>query len=118
MANDVSLSVPEEQAFQLSQAALKLDLARTKLEDDPAGLIDALNRNLEVWIALRTIVMRDDCMLSPETKQNLVKLSQFVAEKVFAGPDNLTNSALDALININLQISEGFLEGAKTIGVT
>ena len=118
MAKDVSLSVPEEQAFQLSQAALKLDLARTRLEDDPAGLIEALNLNLEVWIALRTVVMREDCLLSPETKQNLVKLSQFVAEKVFAGPENLTDSTLDVLINVNLQISEGFLEGAKTIGAT
>ena len=116
MANEMALSVPEEQAFQLSQAALKLDLARTRRGENPTGLVDALNRNLEVWITLRTIVMRDDCLLAPETKQNLVKLSQFVAEKVFAGPDGLSNSTLDALININLQISEGFLEGAKTIG--
>jgi flagellar biosynthesis regulator FlaF len=113
MPTTAQLSVPEEQAFQLSQAALKLDHARAKGE--ARELAAALDKNLEVWVALRTIVTRDDCSLAPETKQNLVKLSHFVAEKVFAGPEKLTDSALDTLINVNLQISEGFLEGAKMV---
>jgi len=115
MAAEAKLSVPEEQAFQLSQAALKIDVARAKRESEPGILVEALKQDLEVWVALRTIVMRPDCTLSPEAKQNLVKLSQFVADKVFSGPEKLADSTLNTLININLQISEGFLEGAKSI---
>ena len=113
MADSKFTSVPEEQAFQLSQAALKLDLARAKRDTEPSLLVDALNQTLEVWVALRTVIMRDDCMLPPETKQNLLKLSQFVAEKVFAGIEAMPDATVDTLININLQISEGFLEGKQ-----
>ncbi len=109
--NPEEMSVSEEGAFQLTQAAVKLDQARTNKDGDPGGVVDALNQNLEVWVAIRSIVMRDDCPLSSETKDNLVKLSKFVAEKTFAGIDTIADSTLESLININLQISEGLLEG-------
>ena len=103
-------SVAEEQAFQLSQAAIRIDQARRVKDKNPAALVDALNRNVEIWVALRSIVMREDCMLADEVKQNLTKLAQFVADRTFADGE-IANSTLDALININLQISEGLLEG-------
>ncbi len=105
-------SVAEEQAFQLSQAAIRIDQARTVKDDDGSALTSALNENLEAWVALRTIVMRADCTLNEEVKNNLVKLSQFVADKTFQDGE-LSESTLDAFININLQISEGLLEGAN-----
>ena len=105
------MSVAEEGAFQLSQAAVKLDQARSEKDGKPGGLVDALNQNLEVWVAIRSIVMREDCPLSSETKDNLIKLSKFVADKTFAGIDTIADSTLESLININLQISEGLLEG-------
>ena len=105
-------SVAEEQAFQLSQAAIRLDQARRIRAENPARLVDALNRNMELWVALRTIVMRDDCSLGQEVRANLAKLAQFVADRTFADGEVAENT-LDALININLQISEGLLEGAK-----
>ncbi len=104
-------SVSEEQAYQLSEAAIRLDLARQNRDGDPTALIDALNQNVEVWLKLRTIVMREDCSLPESTCVNLVKLSQFVVNKTFGAGDGLTEAALDALISINLQISEGLLEG-------
>ncbi len=110
-AKPEQMSVAEEGAFQLSQAAVKLDQARNNKDGDSGGLVDALNQNLEVWVAMRSIVMREDCPLSSETKDNLIKLSKFVAEKTFAGIDNIADSTLESLININLQISEGLLEG-------
>ena len=110
-ASAARLTVPEEQAFQLSQAAIKIDQARQ--ESSRELLVDALNENLEVWVALRSLVMRNDCTLPPETIQNLVKLSEYVAEKTFAGLDELKDPTLDSLVNINLQISEGLLEGSR-----
>lgn len=109
-AQDALATVAEEQAFQLSQAAIRIDQARMRKDQEPSALTNALNQNLEVWVALRTIVMRPDCMLPQEVKSNLTKLSQFVADKTMREGD-MPATTLDAFININLQISEGLLEG-------
>lgn len=103
------LSLTEEQAFQLSRAAILLDKAKT----DRSVLDEALETNLAVWVALRTIVSNEACTLSDQVKENLIRLSNFVAEKALGGAENLAEGSLDALINVNLQISEGLLEGSR-----
>lgn len=110
VAYEENWSLAEEQAFQLSQAAIRIDQARRARNDNPGALIDALNRNVEIWVALRSIVMRGDCTLGDGVKRNLTKLAQFVADRTFADGE-VADNTLDALININLQISEGLLEG-------
>lgn len=105
-------TLAEEQAFQLFQAAILLDQARQGKIENPSGLIDALNHNVETWVALRSIIMRQDCTLADEVKQNLTKLAQFVTDRTFSDGE-VPESTLDAFININLQISEGLLEGEK-----
>ena len=99
--------VAEEQAYQLSGAAIRMDMTRLNREEEPWALTEALNLNVEVWLNLHTIVMRNDCPLPGDTVINLVKLSRFVVERTLAGDEDISDSALDALININLQISEG-----------
>ena len=108
-----NLSLAEEQAFQLSRCAIALDQARQNRDKSPGDLIDALNENLQVWVAIRTMAMREDSGFSGEVKENLVKLRKFVSEKTFESPEGLSDEAMDALINVNLQISEGLLEGTK-----
>jgi len=105
-----NLSMSEEQAFQLTQAALRIDRARARRAEDPSGLTDSLNQNLEVWVALRTAVMSENCELPDEVCQNLAKLSQFVADKTFSDGE-IAETTLDAFVHINLQIAEGLLEG-------
>lgn len=112
VAYEENWTLAEEQAFQLSQAAIRIDQARRGKAANRGPLVDALNGNVEVWVALRTIVMRGDCTLPDEVKQNLTKLAQFVADRTFADGE-IAENTLDALININLQISEGLLEGMK-----
>ncbi len=111
---DRQLSIIEEQAFQLSRCAIALDAANQQRVSDPGSLVAALNANLELWVALRSVVMKVECNLAEATKQNLVRLSEFVAAKTFEGIDKLTDEGIKSLININLQISEGLLEGAKS----
>jgi len=106
-------SLAEEQAFQLSQAAIRLDLARSNRDNEPALLLEALGSNLEVWMTLRYIVSRDDCALPGDTKSNLIRLSRFVADRTFVNDGDVAETTLDALININLQIAEGLLEGGE-----
>lgn len=107
----VTGSFSEEVAFHLTQAALKIDRARTEHPGNQGALAFALNHNMEVWVALRTAVSRDDCSLDQETRRNIVRLSQFVAEKTFVGVDRIQDHTLDTLVFVNLQISEGLLEG-------
>ena len=105
-------TLAEEQAFQLTQSALRLDQSRSDKGGNPAGLMAAMNQNLEIWVALRSIIMREDCTLADETKNNLTRLAPFVADRTFVGGEGgVADTTLDTLIHLNLQIAEGLLEG-------
>jgi flagellar biosynthesis regulator FlaF len=113
MSQQPSLSLAEEQAFQLSQAAILLDQTRSDRETNIGPFAAALKGNLDTWVALCTVISHEDCMLTEDVKRNLRRLAQFVADKTLAGLESVTNETIDSFININLQISEGLLEGAK-----
>ncbi len=105
-------TLAEEQAFQLSRCAIEIDQARENRDQDSSQMVTALNENLEVWVAIRTMAMQKNSGFSDEIKENLTKLSKFVAEKTFESSEGLSDQTIDTLINVNLQISEGLLEGA------
>ena len=101
--------VATEQAYQLSQAAIRIDQARGMGAESLAA---ALAENVEVWIALVTIISRDDCRVEQGAKDNLKKLCKYVTDQAIKG-ETPTDSGIDTLININLQISEGLLISAQ-----
>lgn len=103
------LTTLEEAAFNLSKAAMMLDQSR----DDYGKLAVALEKNMEVWIAIRTMMSQESVQVPKETRQNLVKLSQFVAQTTLAQGVEMPTDILDTFINIDLQISEGLLAGQK-----
>lgn len=111
-------SIAEEMAFQLVQSAVSLDSARQERNFAPEALVEALNQNVETWVALRSIIKRSDCGLDGDVRENLDRLAQFVAERTFSSGKGgeaglIEDGAIDSLININLQISEGLLEGER-----
>ncbi|MEK7246396.1 MAG: flagellar biosynthesis regulator FlaF [Pseudomonadota bacterium] len=106
------LSAIEEQALVLSQAAIELDQARSG-KRDPFVLTTALEANVEVWVAIRALVDDPATTLQPNIRENLRRLSVFVASSTFMHGANIPDSTLNTLININFQISEGLLEGAN-----
>lgn len=107
--DSADMRTPEQEAFSLSQSAVILDQAR----NDKSLLASALERNMELWVAIRMLVSRKDNKMTVETKDNLTKLSKFVAETTMNHGVDISSETLDTLININLQISEGLLEGAN-----
>jgi flagellar biosynthesis regulator FlaF len=109
------LSAIEEQALVLSQAAIGLDQARAGVRDAGA-LAKALEANVEVWVAIRTLVEDPASAIQQNVRDNLLRLSMFVASTTFKHGIGIPDSTLNTLININLQISEGLLEGAKRRG--
>jgi flagellar biosynthesis regulator FlaF len=115
-------SISEEMAFQLVQGVILLDGARREKSFESEALAVALNQNMETWMVMRSIIKRPDCGLDDEVKDNLDRLARFVAERTFAiggtGENDWDESlieggTIDSLININLQISEGLLEGDR-----
>ncbi|MBB4265647.1 flagellar biosynthesis regulator FlaF [Roseospira visakhapatnamensis] len=104
-----ALSAIEEDAHALTQAALAL--SRAIESNDRDTLAAALDTNLKLWIGIRTLVSRDDNPLPKDVRDNLVQLSHFVTKTTFAARDGGAKNDLEAMINTNLQISEGLLEG-------
>ena len=102
------LTVFEEDALALTQAAL--DIARAYESKDDKRLAAALDQNLKVWVGIRTIVSQPDNPLPIAIKDNLIRLSSFVAQKTFEMQNGANAKTIDALTNANLQISEGLLE--------
>lgn len=101
------LTAVEENALTLSQAALRLDQARHQ----PHHLNAALNDNAELWIAIQSVVRCANGAVPPAVKSNLLKLGDFIVATTLRADGRVTDRTLDTLININLQISEGLLEG-------
>lgn len=106
-----SMPAAQQDAFYLSEAAILLDQARTGKKRDAAKLAAALENDLEVWTAIRSAVLRWGDQEREVTKQNLCRLSDFIAGTILSSGINVSDATLDTLININLQIAEGLLEG-------
>jgi flagellar biosynthesis regulator FlaF len=109
-AQGEKLTSVEENAFALTRAAVMLDVARQK-RDQAEPLADALQHNAELWIAIQAMVKRANGSLPEAVKSNLLKLGDFVIGTTFGSDQTIADRSLDTLININLQISEGLLEG-------
>ncbi len=105
-----SLSRGEEDALALARSAVQIAEARKKGGPD---LTSALDNNLQLWVAIRTLMQRPDSMLPKDIRSNLINLSQYAAQKTFEVANGVTDEILDSLINLNLQIAEGLLEGTK-----
>ncbi len=101
------LSATEQDALALVRAAMALDQAKSQKD-----LAAALDANLQLWVAIRTEIERPGNPLPTEVRENLLKLAEYVADvAVRLGSRKASAAQIKGLININLQISEGLLEG-------
>jgi len=113
MANDPKVKFKnkrEMDAAALSQAAYVLDQARQNLEDIE-GCEKALTYNQMLWSIIQADVSQDDNQLPDELKANLMSLSIFVDKQTTTCLKNPSEDILDSLIDINLNIAEGLMEG-------
>ena len=110
------LSPAEQEAMSLTRAAVFLDQARSNGRDS-IRLVEALNNNLEIWVFIRTMAESKNCPLPENVRGNLLQLSNFVAQTTFSQGASISDTSIDCLININLQLSEGLLEGRNKLAV-
>ncbi len=106
-----TMSPAFQDAFYLSEAAVMLDQARTGARRNKKKLATALIRELEVWAAIRTAALYWTGSEKDVIKKNIFYLSEFISKTIISSGVDISDSEIDTLININLQISEGFLEG-------
>ncbi|MCF8481848.1 MAG: flagellar biosynthesis regulator FlaF [Rhodospirillum sp.] len=104
-----NIQMLEDDAYALTEAAVAMSQALEKKDD--IALADALDRNLQLWVAIRTLVSKDENKLPKEVKDNLIQLSHYAAQKTFEMRDGFVADTVESLINTNLQIAEGLLEG-------
>lgn len=114
MADDQKMQFSDKRemdAAALAQAAYVLDQAKQDLGD--ADLCErALKYNQLLWSIIQADVAKKDNDLPDELKANLMSLSIFVDRQTTKALANSTEEVFDSLININLNISEGLMEGA------
>ncbi|WP_029008135.1 DUF2934 domain-containing protein [Azospirillum halopraeferens] len=105
-----NFSTPEQDSLSLMQAATLLIEA-----DSPAKVNLALDHNLKLWVAIKTVVQSEGVALPQEVRDNLTHLAQYVsATTMEAGTGEIEAAKLIALARINMHIAEGLLRGEQT----
>ncbi|MCM8739099.1 DUF2934 domain-containing protein [Azospirillum sp. A1-3] len=92
-----------------------LQAASTLLESDvPEKVNLALDQNLKLWIAIKTVLLNDDCPVEPEVKANLRNLAQYVVSTtMLATQGAIETRKLVSLARLNMNIAEGLLSGQR-----
>jgi flagellar protein FlaF len=98
------------EAWALLESARELSHAKTGPSE---RFLAALRRNWRLWTIFQASLLDPQCTMPAEIRGNLIGLANFIdrhSAELLAKPDP---SLVDALININVQIGEGLLAGAR-----
>ncbi len=98
------------EAWALLESARALEDAKTKGREE---LLAAVRRNWRLWTIFQTSLLDKDCPMPEEPRRNLLTLADAIDRhtvRILAEP---LPEHLDLLVNINRQIGEGLLEGAR-----
>lgn len=106
----VKNNLAKEEAFSLLKCAI--DISNARENNDAQEMVCALDNNLKLWVYIKTLANSAETKLPNETKNNLIKLADYVSAKTLElgkNIDNLNQKTLDSMIMTNLQISEGLM---------
>lgn len=91
----------------LARLASRLQSIRDTWPAQFDQLEDALNQNRKIWSIFVQSVTREDSNLPQPVRQNIANLGVFVMGQTYELLNGAEPKKLDALININRQISAG-----------
>jgi flagellar biosynthesis activator protein FlaF len=111
----VALSGRALEAEILTKAAQKLKYCQDHWDtaDRDELLDEALKYNQKIWTLFQSELAKPDNSLPKKLKEDLLSLSAFVDKKIFDTMSFPAPEKLNAIININLNISAG-LRGTPT----
>jgi flagellar protein FlaF len=98
------------EAWALLEAARKLNQTKDgPIEDFRA----ALRANWRLWTIFQASMIEPDCTMPDQIRGNLLGLANFIDKTTVELLAERDVKKIEALVNINRQISEGLLEGAR-----
>ena len=106
----VHQNLAREEAFSLLKCAV--DLSNAKENQNIPELVTALDNNMKLWVYIKTLADKKENILPQNTRNNLIKLADYVSSKtleVGQNMDSISEQAIDSMIMTNLQISEGLM---------
>lgn len=98
------------EAWALLESARELSHAKTGPSE---RFLAALRRNWRLWTIFQASLLDPQCTVPADIRGNLIGLANFIdkhSAELLAKPDP---RLIDVLININVQIGEGLLAGAR-----
>jgi flagellar protein FlaF len=98
------------EAWALLESARELSHAKTGPSE---RFLAALRRNWRLWTIFQASLLDPQCTVPADIRGNLIGLANFIdkhSAELLAKPDP---GLIDVLININVQIGEGLLAGAR-----
>jgi|SRR5579864_3733532 len=98
------------EAWALLEAARELSRAKSGPREQ---FLAALRRNWRLWTIFQASLLSPDCTMDAPVRGNLLGLANFIDKRTMELITKDDPSLVDPLININLQIGEGLLEGAR-----
>lgn len=98
------------EAWALLEAARKLNQTKDASMDE---FRSALRANWRLWTIFQASVIEPDCPLPNEVRINLLGLANFIDRTTVQLLAEREPTKISALVNINRQISEGLMEGAR-----
>jgi len=105
-----SLSPAEQIAFPFLESAVLIDNAK----QDPhnrSALLAVLDRNVSLWLYLRSQVEHNPESLPPDLGPFLVQISEFLIKSLVVLEDQADEELLQKIIQLNLNMSELILKG-------
>lgn len=116
LLESVKNTLAHEEAFSLLKCAIDLSSAREN--ENASDMVSALDNNLQLWIYIKTLASSKESNLPANTKDNLIKLADYISKKtieVGQHMDKPNSKALDSMIMTNLQISEGLMANRSQV---
>jgi len=110
LMESVNTNMAQQEAYYLAKCGL--DLSEAYKAKDNNKLVEALDVNQKLWVMIKTLMKKGKTKLPQETRDNLMKLADYVAAntiKLGQNLDNIDGKLLDSLVNINRHISEGLI---------
>jgi len=98
------------EAWALLEAAREMSQAKSGTRE---LLLGAVRRNWRLWTIFQASLLAPDCIMPAPVRGNLLGLANFIDKHTMEILGKQDPSLIDPLININLQIGEGLLAGAR-----
>jgi len=110
LMESVNSNMAQQEAYYMAKCGLDLSQAY-KAKDDKA-FVAALDANQKLWVMIKTLMKTGKTKLPQETRNNLIKLADYVAGntiKIGQSLGNVNKDLLTSLVNIDRHISEGLI---------